>query len=970
MTVITANHFVKSRTKALRLGCSSLALAAIAGAFPSLAQAQDDTAAANVSTTQDIVVTGRRAALEKGDERKRLSETIVDSIVADDAGKLPDNSITEVLQRVPGVTIVRFAALNDPDHFSVQGSGIQVRGLSGVASRLNGREIFSANNGRSLSFSDVTPELMRAVDVYKASTADLIEGGTGGQVNLTTKLPFDNPGFHVAGTGELGVGDLAHKTDPSGSFLVSDTFDTGIGRIGILADIAYSQFSSLSQFFRAEPYFRQNVGGKDYFIPGGYMFGEEEFQRRRYGYYGAVQWQPSDALTLTATYFQSRYKNRSGDWASFVQSQNVVVDPALSEFDSNGGLISTTGAYVRDPATFAPAATFQNGGNKGKVKSDDKTQDYSLAFQWAPAGSPLSVSGSLQRVDSTRVYDRLDVFRVINIPGNFGLDLSGKLPSATMPQETLDAYSDPANYLWQATMPHNERNKGRLDAAQLDAEYSFDDGFFKSVKVGGRYSERKERDFENGYNWAALGQGWNGPQLTFADALPGDVEGHAFGNFFHGAVNVPTNLLYPSKELVENSTQTSLGQDYPNGYGGAAMTPAPSRTDYSTKTLAGYALARFGSSDGIGLSGNVGVRVVHLKNRSSGVVRQLGAQFARNGQIYTLADTSVAREGGASFTYALPSINLDYALSPEMKVRFGYNITLDNQSFNALRAAGSVGVVTATNPDGSSIGSFTNYTTTSGDPALRPTISNNFDLSFEYYGSAGKSFHIAPFYKRLTNMPIFSLIDRPITVTFADGTTEQGVAATSDFRNSKKAATILGVEVGGRFFFDMLPGWLSGLGVEANYTFIHSKNPGDFYRDIDGNIGSDVPVVGLSKHNANATLLYEKDPFSVRIAYSWRSKYLQSTNSNGTNPGYSYYSAPGVSRAYQIALPMYGDAYGTLDAGIRFKVTDNFSWGIQGTNLLNSTQKTLMGGYPDGKLYRRSWFQSDRRLSLGASVAF
>ncbi len=144
---------------AVRTGVSLLALAG--AAHPALAQnepaatsqadAQDAQSAPTEGEEQTIVVTGRRAALQAAEQRKKESESIINSVVADEAGKLPDNSITEVLQRVSGVSIVRFAALNDPDHFSVEGSGIQVRGLTGVASRLNGRDIFSANSGRALS---------------------------------------------------------------------------------------------------------------------------------------------------------------------------------------------------------------------------------------------------------------------------------------------------------------------------------------------------------------------------------------------------------------------------------------------------------------------------------------------------------------------------------------------------------------------------------------------------------------------------------------------------------------------------------------------------------------------------------------------------------------------------------------------------------------------------------------------------
>lgn len=110
-------------------------------AVPSLANAQENSNS-DATELEEVVVTGRRAALENATERKRVSESIIDSVVADEAGMLPDNSITEVLQRVAGVTIVRFASLGDPDHFSAEGSGVQVRGLSGVAGRLNGRVEF------------------------------------------------------------------------------------------------------------------------------------------------------------------------------------------------------------------------------------------------------------------------------------------------------------------------------------------------------------------------------------------------------------------------------------------------------------------------------------------------------------------------------------------------------------------------------------------------------------------------------------------------------------------------------------------------------------------------------------------------------------------------------------------------------------------------------------------------------------
>lgn len=987
-------------------GASAIAIAAVGYAVP--ACAQDTPAAAGVSNVQDagsgsadggkdIVVTGRRAALQAADERKRRSETIIDSVVADDAGKLPDNSITEVLQRVAGVTIVRFGALNDPDHYSVEGTGIQVRGLTGVASRLNGREIFSANNGRSLQFADVTPELMAAVDVYKASTADLIEGGTGGQIDLRTKVPFDfkDDRFHVSATGDLSMGDLARKGDLSGSILVTKRWSTPIGEIGILGDVAYSRLSTDSQFFRVEPYFRQRISGADYYIPGGYTYGEEQFQRTRTGIYGAVQWAPSDSLTFTGTFFQSRYKNKSGDWGAFVSSQTMAVDPASSKFDSNNMLISTPQLFNRDQSTFLPTGVTTSGGNKGAYASRTTTKDYSLSFDWSPSNSPLSIKGAIQRVDSAQISHRMDVFRDVPFPGGFGFDLSGDLPVVTMPAGSQARFNDPASYFWTATMPHEEDNSGRLDSANLDLEYKFENSFFKSIKIGGRAAKRTERDYNNGYNWAALGRGWNGdPQLTYANAAPGDVELHVFKNFFHGQAVLPGNLMFPTDELVRRFNRAQLTASPPagfctgrefdcsasgplpqTGYGGASgirpigfVLPID-RVDNETKTFAGYALARFGA-ESVGLSGNVGVRVVHIENEGNGFVQQNGGQFIRNGQLQTLLNVAVPRGGKASFTRVLPSINFDYALAPNAKIRFGYNITMDLPTFNALRASGSTGAATIGNATPGQPNLFTNFTADTGNPLLKPAMSNNFDLSLEYYPRAGTSFHLAPFYKRITNLPIYSLTQRSVTYAFADGTTETATAAATDYVNSSKAATVKGVEIGGRIFFDKLPGLLSGLGFEGNYTFVDSKNPGDLYRDINGGIHSNAPLVGLSKHNFNAVLLYERKTVSARIAYSWRSRYLQSTNSNGTNPTYNYYSAPGVATPVQIALPIYGASYGQLEAGVRFKVTENFSFSVQGTNLTNSMQRTLMGGYPGDKLYGRSWFQSDRRISTGISLAF
>src|SRR5438309_5378453 len=221
----------------LRSGASVLALCVVA-TTPAFAQGTNTTGAGTTaattgqppianSTSPDqanqrgaIIVTGIRQSLRNSQQIKRNSDTIVDAITAQDIGALPDRSVTEALQRVPGVAINRFAGTSDPDHFSAEGAGVTIRGLTFVASEFNGRDTFSTGvGGQSINFQDVPAELLGSVEVYKEETADRLEGGLSGTVNMNLRLPFDNKGFHIGYDIEATYGDLAKKWSPVGSVL-------------------------------------------------------------------------------------------------------------------------------------------------------------------------------------------------------------------------------------------------------------------------------------------------------------------------------------------------------------------------------------------------------------------------------------------------------------------------------------------------------------------------------------------------------------------------------------------------------------------------------------------------------------------------------------------------------------------------------------------------------------------------------
>ncbi|HEX8445573.1 MAG TPA: TonB-dependent receptor [Sphingomonas sp.] len=222
-------------------------------ATPSAGAQGVGTASADDGGGDAIVVTGIRQSLASAQNIKRNADTIVDAITAEDIGALPDRSINEALQRIPGVAITRFAAPGDSQHFSVQGSGVQIRGLTYNRSEFNGRDAFSVSSGRQIGYNDVPAELAGSVEVFKNLTADLIEGGISGTVSINTRKPFDNKDRIIFFSASQSYGDLAERSAPSFVGLFSDQWDLKDGsRLGLLVGGSYFQ-----QYSRADSIFSQ-----------------------------------------------------------------------------------------------------------------------------------------------------------------------------------------------------------------------------------------------------------------------------------------------------------------------------------------------------------------------------------------------------------------------------------------------------------------------------------------------------------------------------------------------------------------------------------------------------------------------------------------------------------------------------------------------------------------------------------------
>lgn len=1020
------------------------------------AQAQDGAESTDQVDDESavVVVTARRKALQTATELKKNSDTIIDSVVADEAGRLPDNSITEVLSRIPGVTMSRWNGSGD--QFVVEGSGIQVRGLSSPSSLLNGREIFSANGGGGLSWGEVTPELMAAVDIYKATRADMIEGGTGGAIDLRTKMPFDYKETAFQGTVGASYGDLVKQANPSVSALWATRFDTPVGEVGVLLDIAYSKLRSKSGHLSVEPFYKKRYEGQDRYIPGGFGWGDNSFQRERTGLYAAFQWKPNDNISFYQITFVSNYKSDNNGTSVWVAGDRLMPLSGETTFDENGVMVaadhmgyasmgdgnagSTVGqgwlaesdqvdcntpygtvAYSLNWGASPPSCSRVDasaGSSRGFSTSNNTTRDFSQGFTWF-VNSRTRARGALQFVDSSAKSTNFSAGLSVPITA-FSADIRGDKPQFVI--ENSAALENPNSYGWSQMSWRPTNNHGTMIAANLDIDYELGDGFFRTLSAGVRYAARLERNNYDGTYWEPLGNSWNGwsdGQQYLGDGPEEDGEYYGFDQFFHGSVPVPNTFYVPSEELMRSGDYEYLMNTYgyyvgkvlPNGQN--PTTPFESlhidygaaRTEVTTESF--YIQTKFASDEGIfgvPYSGNFGVRYVRTNTQASGNFvfnssRFYMTQADANADFQAdptgeLTPNAVALQADvqprldeSSDVRVLPALNVNFKVSPSVFIRFATNQTVSRPSFNDITVAGNGSVVTEANannytaqgPDGpvqyTFVPIFDGVSAQMGNTTLKPTLSTNVDLSFEWYKSGSTSTHFALFHKSLKDLIIFTdtAVPFPYSFTQEDGTVVTGSSTltTTQAANADKKATISGFEFGGRTFFDGLPGLWSGFGVDANFTYIDSNNPAPKSYDMDGNLFENLPVAGLSRYSYNIQLMYSKGPLYMGLAYNWRSRFLQSTNANGTGQTtttYNYF-VDGTAQSIHYALPLYGKAYGQLDFGMNYKFSDNLKFYIQANNLTNTTATSQMEILP-GKFYPRNYYEADRRVDFGINFSF
>jgi iron complex outermembrane recepter protein len=1026
---------------------ASPAMAQTAPATPATPAAA--TPAAKDKSTQaleTVVVSGRRAALATAQKIKQNSDEIVDSVVADEIGKLPDRSVSEVLQRIVGATMSRVAASNDPVHFSVEGSGVNIRGLTYVAAQLNGRETFSANQGRNLGFEDVPPELMAGVDVYKNPSAEQIEGAIGGLVNLRTALPFDFPGFKGSISVDVSRNSLAAKNKPSVSGLLTNTWNTDLGKIGLLVDVAHSLSSNRTDGLVLDPFYKQSATSTTW-LSRGITWRQQFYDRVRDGLYAAAQWKKDD-LESSLTFFRSKYRF---DWnennvSNQVDPYNVRVSGA--SYDANGAMTKgvltgvngngdVTGIEVENQTRYS--------------KRSSQTDDLSWKMQ-GRVNDQLTWSSDLQYIRSkTQNFDST-VGTGVQLPSQ-QVDFTGSLPRVVFDDAAKTALNDPSKYYWAMMMDHLDKGKGTQKALKLDGRWQFKDTeILEDFRFGVRVAKRDAETINsmNGqgdsYNWATITHawqlGWNIGELAYINQSKIPTYKNTFNNFMGGGKADLPALYFPAASVAFGwpDSYNQLHQLYldkctafaqtagwdgagcaqqANSYqGGGKWQVASFGTDpkgtnsQGETTTAGYGQLRFSLEEkGLPVDGNVGLRVVHTKNEAKGYTSlsvatvPTGAVLAPgvtlpNFSAATIAANTREQDINQSFTDFLPSLNLRLKASQDLQFRFAISRGLSRPRLDQMQAYLPMKLTldVDTPAQGSTAPPIVKAVkltgTAGGNPELKPIRSTQEDVTAEWYFAKGSSLTMAVFNKDLKDIILNQTFNR--TILDSDGKPVNFVM-NGPVNGAKGYAR--GAEIAYQQYFDWVPSWLQGLGLQANYTYVDSKvkrynavysaycTPGagqenlNLYIngcDTDGRTFGDMPLDNLSRNTYNIALLFDRGPLSARIAYNWRGRYLygvalnsdntgpNQTNALDTNPASATYNRHDIS--LPLGLPLWADAYGQVDLGLHYTVSDSFKLGLDVTNVTNKTYKQIMQQHIG--LIGHNYFTSGRSFKLSAQYSF
>ncbi|MBY9064913.1 TonB-dependent receptor [Sphingomonas yunnanensis] len=905
-----------------RLLASSAALAITVAASPVTAQTipepgntppSADTAVSPDTASQDIVVTGIRQSLSSAQNIKRNSDAIVDALVAEDIGKFPDNNASEAIARITGVQVTRYAD---------EANGVLIRGLPNVQTTVNGREIFTAD-GRSVAIQDFPAQAVARVDVFKAVTAENLEGGIAGLIDVGLRRPFDFKGFQLAGAARGVYNTESRKLDPIGSLLISDRWQTGIGEIGALLNVSFTQ----TRFLNSVRYqgFQDNVPaaqqvlptsvGRDFTFPQdiGLFYGRGTRQRPSVN--GSLQWQPTDRLMIYADGLWQAYRNKTANdfFGIPIQSsttggtpptiRNAVLTPdgtTLESFDIDLGIVN------------GPTKEF------GRNKTD--TFQGALGARWEAGNAVFTTDLAYTKSIVDNTFGQFQT--QLAAPLTLSVRLNDQRSVNFVPSGV--DFNDPASYYVRGLLENRQRSTG--DQWQWQGNLLLDTGssLFPKFRFGLRYANRNANS-TFGDRYASL--------AALRDPItkvPSVADGGIIEAGFHGDDVQQFRSWYAPDAFAFNDRISDVRAYVRDalvraGDAGAQSAWAPERPALNPlsafrareQVFSGYAQLDYAFDIGIPVDGVVGTRMVITRNRLDGTN---SLPVAGGGtQLVPIASST-------QYVDVLPNISAQLHFTDRLKLRLSRTEALTRPGFNQINP-------TLTIQQGT-IGGNISYTGNGGNPDLQPIRSNNYDASLEYYFSRTGSVSVAGFYREIQGF--INSLPQVVTV--------QPFGDILVYRPSNSSSgTIKGIEAAATTFFDFLPGALRGLGAQANFTYIDGEQIVPAAANFAGGRNT---LPGVSKYSFNVIGLYELGPASVRLAYNYRS-----ANVDG-------FGAPGVFTT------VYSDAVGRLDLSASYNVNENVTLTVDATNLLRTPYHSYVKDprYPRDVRWEASLFSAGVRF--------
>jgi len=808
---------------------SAVALLMLGGSLS--AQAQQVAAAPDQPAVETVVVTGVRAALQKSIEQKRNSVNDVEVITSEDVGKMPDKNVADALQRVPGVNTAAGAAgeggFDENDRVSVRGTSPSLTQVT-----INGHMVSSGDwflldqyqtVGRSVSFSLLPSELVSSIVVSKSPSADQLEGGVAGSIDVITHSPLQ---FKDQLTAEATVGgvytSIAKSTDPQFNGMVAwkndektfgamlELFDEKrtIERYG-QEDLGYTTIGATNPIAIAHPDLAGVVAPT--FI-GSALFNQV---RERKGGDFAFEIKPSNDLSFNLNGFYSHMDANNSN-INFLAD---VAGGGAGGFITNG-ILPTSYTVSKGTLTSASWNTTNTAAVVDNIYrvADSQAQYLDLDGKYR-VNDKLTFTGKVgttKGVGSTSSSDSWEA----NVPGTLSYQMNGISSPVTVKFPSGVPFSAASTgYLWTDVATSTDKE----NYGQIDGLLSVDNGVLDSIKFGVRYGQHTH----------VVGFPDDGGPLAGAYTNVPAYSGQTYPSNFNSVLGAGA---YGSGFIVSQAAVTSFYNTYGKpivNSSGLTREYWPAEENLKEDDSAAYVM---GNLVGNGWSGNVGVRLVHTAEDVNlyspvpvpGVAENATSQFGS----YWLDPIS------HSYNNFLPSLNLKFDLSKDVVAKFGLANTMSRPDYEALG-----GAVTLTDLTLSGNG---------GNANLKPIRSTNWDGTLEWYFAPKSLVTASLFY-----MDFQSYVDYGNSSQVYDDQLLKGIPETYSISSPyNTSATNEGMELSYQQAFS------NGFGALANFTMANGWTD-------QGNA-----MVGNSKDTYNLTGYYEGHGFSARLAYTYRSASL------------------------------------------------------------------------------------------------